>query len=147
MKNLKFYLMALTAIFLIGCGSDDPRAEGSDDPRAEGKAKVAEYELELGHVTKEEAECMAEVMSDFFSDDEKWAVYVSLMDYTIEEQWALGEAIGLKMQQGTASEEDKELFNISLESLAALPKISSECNIDIFELSSKREADTEAFGL
>ena len=146
MKNLKFYLMALTAIFLIGCGSDDSSAEG-DDSRAEGKAKVAKYELEMGYVTMEEAECMAEVLSDYFSDDEKWATYLSLMDYTIEEQLALGEAIGERMAEGTASEEDRKLFDVSLESAATLPKITSECNIDVFELARKRNADLEASGL
>ncbi len=82
MKNLKFYLMALTAIFLIGCGSEDSRAEG--------KAKIAEEELKLGGVTKEEAECIADLYSDNFSDDEDFATVVSMYDYTMEEQYDIG---------------------------------------------------------
>ena len=139
MKNSKFYLMVPLAIFLVGCGSEDPRAED--------KARIVEMELELGHITKEQAECTAEVLSDHFPDDEKWAVFLSTMDGTYEENLAKGEALGERIAQGTATEEDKKLFNVSMESMAVIPKVSSQCNYDIFEVGKKRLEDTVASGL
>ena len=82
MKNLKFYLMALTVIFLIGCGSEDPRADG--------KAKLAAEEVKLGGITEEEAECMANLYSDNFPDDDEWETLLSMYDYSMEEQYELG---------------------------------------------------------
>tara|TARA_B100000214_G_scaffold332447_1_gene273957 strand:+ start:174 stop:593 length:420 start_codon:yes stop_codon:yes gene_type:complete len=139
--------MVPLAIFLVGCGSEDPRAEDSEDPRAEDKARIVEMELGLGHITKEEAECSAEVLSDFFSDDEKWAAFMSLSEGTFEEQMAMGEALGERMADGSASEEDKKLFGVAMESFAAIPKVSSECEIDLFEISRKRQEDLFAPGL
>ena len=130
MKNLKFYLIALTAIFLIGCGSEDSRA---DD-----KAMIAEEEFKLGHITKEEAECMANLYSDNFPDDDKWATLVSMYGYTMEEQYELG----LKAGAGeNLTAEQQKMVDVSLESVAILPKFKTECDIDIFEISTKRMAD------
>ena len=125
MKNLKFYLMALTAIFLIGCG----------DSRAEGKAKIVEEELKLGGVTKEEAECIADLYSDNFSDDEDWAALVSMYDYTMEEQYE----IGFRAGQGEAlTAEEQKMVDVSLAAMAVVPKMTTECDIDFYDLIDKR---------
>ena len=125
MKNLKFYLVALTAIFLIGCG----------DSRAEGKAKIAEEELKLGGVTKEEAECIADLYSDNFSDDEDWAALVSMYDYTMEEQYE----IGFRAGQGEAlTAEEQKMVDVSLAAMAVVPKMTTECDIDFYDLIDKR---------
>jgi len=125
MKNLKFYLMALTAIFLIGCG----------DSRAEGKAKIAEEELKLGGVTEEEAECIADLYSDHFSDDEEWAVIVSMYDYTMEEQYE----IGFRAGQGEAlTAEEQKMVDVSLAAMAVVPKMATECDIDFYDVVNKR---------
>ena len=125
MKNLKFYLMALTAIFLIGCG----------DSRAEGKAKIVEEELKLGGVTKEEAECIADLYSDNFSDDEDWATLLSMYDYTMEEQYE----IGFRAGQGEAlTAEEKKLVDVSTAALAVLPKMGTDCGIDFMEIINSR---------
>ena len=125
MKNLKVYLMALTAIFLIGCG----------DSRAEGKAKIAEEELKLGGVTKEEAECIADLYSDNFSDDEDWAALVSMYDYTMEEQYE----IGFRAGQGEAlTAEEQKMVDVSLAAMAVVPKMTTECDIDFYDLIDKR---------
>ncbi len=125
MKNLKFYLMALTAIFLIGCG----------DSRAEGKAKIAEEELKLGGVTKEEAECIADLYSDNFSDDEDWAALVSMYDYTMEEQYEIGFRAG---QGETLTAEEQKMVDVSLAAMAVVPKMTTECGIDFYDLIDKR---------
>ena len=125
MKNLKFYLVALTAIFLIGCG----------DSRAEGKAKIAEEELKLGGVTKEEAECIADLYSDNFSDDEDWAALVSMYDYTMEEQYE----IGFRAGQGEAlTAEEQKMVDVSLAAMAVVPKMTTECDIDFYDVVNKR---------
>ena len=125
MKNLKFYLMALTAIFLIGCG----------DPRAEGKAKIAEEEFKLGGVTEEEAECIADLYSDHFSDDEEWAVLVSMYDYTMEEQYEIGYRAG----QGEAlTAEEQKMVDVSLAAMAVVTKMATECDIDFYDVVNKR---------
>ena len=126
MKNLKFYLMALTAIFLIGCGSEDSRA---DD-----KAMMVEKELEYGHVTKEEAECMVNVLSDSFSDDEDWATLVSMYDLSIAETAMLGMGDEL-------SAEEQKMMDLSLKTAAVIPKIDSECNVDTMDITFKRMED------
>tara|TARA_B100000003_G_C10721016_1_gene286977 strand:- start:102 stop:518 length:417 start_codon:yes stop_codon:yes gene_type:complete len=126
MKNLKFYLMALTAIFLIGCGGKDSRA---DD-----KAMMVEKELEYGHVTKEEAECMVNVLSDSFSDDEDWATLVSMYDLSIAEQAMLGMGDEL-------SAEEQKIMDVSFKTAAVIPKIDSECNIDTIDITFKRMED------
>ena len=125
MKNLKFYLMALTAIFLIGCG----------DSRAEGKAKIVEEELKLGGVTKEEAECIADLYSDNFSDDEDWAALVSMYDYTMEEQYEIGFRAG---QGETLTAEEQKMVDVSLAAMAVVPKMTTECGIDFYDLIDKR---------
>ncbi len=127
MKNLKFYLMALTAIFLIGCGSEDSRAEG--------KAKIAEEELKLGGVTKEEAECIADLYSDNFSDDEDFATVVSMYDYTMEEQYDIGFRAG---QGETLTAEEQKMVEVSAASMAVLPKMATDCGIDFYDLVQKR---------
>ena len=130
MKNLKFYLIALTAIFLIGCGSEDSRA---DD-----KAMIAEEEFKLGHITKEEAECMANLYSDNFPDDDKWATLISMYDYTMEEQYELG----LKAGAGEKlTAEEQKMLDVSMESIAIIPKIKTACDVDVFEISAKRMED------
>ena len=126
MKNLKFYLMALTAIFLIGCGGKDSRA---DD-----KAMMVEKELEYGHVTKEEAECMVNVLSDSFSDDEDWATLVSMYDLSIAESAMLGMGDEL-------SAEEQKMMDLSFKTAAVIPKIDSECNIDTMGITIKRMED------
>jgi len=122
-KILKISIMTLVAIFLIGCGGEDPRAED--------KAMMVEKELEYGHITKEEAECMVNLVSDFLSDDEKWATIVGMYDLTIEEQFFLS------MKEDPTADEQKMIM-VSLETMALLPKIDSECNVDAVELSMKR---------
>ena len=124
MKNLKFYLMALTAIFLIGCG----------DSRADDKAMMVEKELEYGHVTKEEAECMVNVLSDSFSDDEDWATLVSMYDLSIAESAMLG-------MGGELSAEEQKMMDLSFKTAAVIPKIDSECNIDTMGITIKRMED------
>ncbi len=126
MKNLKFYLMALTAIFLIGCGSEDSRA---DD-----KAMMVEKELEYGHVTKEEAECMVNLLSDALTDDEDWATLVSMYDLSIAEMAMLGMGDEL-------SEEEQKMMDISLKTSVVVPEIDSECNIDTWDITFKRMED------
>tara|TARA_B100000427_G_scaffold320958_1_gene320891 strand:+ start:430 stop:846 length:417 start_codon:yes stop_codon:yes gene_type:complete len=126
MKNLKFYLMALTAIFLIGCGSEDSRA---DD-----KAMMVEKELEYGHVTKEEAECMVNLLSDALTDDEDWATLVSMYDLSIAEMAMLGMGDEL-------SEEEQKMMDISLKTAVVIPEIDSECNIDTLDITFKRMED------
>ena len=132
-KILKISIMTLVAIFLIGCGGEDPRAEDKDPraDRAEDKAMMVEKELEYGHITKEEAECMVNLVSDFLSDDEKWATIVGMYDLTIEEQFFLS------MKEDPTADEQKMIM-VSLETMALLPKIDSECNVDAVELSMKR---------
>ncbi len=130
MKNLKFYLIALTAIFLIGCGSEDSRA---DD-----KAMIAEEEFKLGHITMEEAECIANLYSDNLPDDDKWATLVSMYDYTMEEQYELG----LKAGAGEKlTAEEQKMLDVSMESIAIIPKIKTACDVDVFEISAKRMED------
>ena len=126
MKNLKFYLMALTAIFLIGCGSEDSRA---DD-----KAMMVEKELEYGHVTKEEAECMVNLLSDALTDDEDWATLVSMYDLSIAEMAMLG-------MGDEISEEEQKMMDISLKTTVVVPEIDSECNIDTWDITFKRMED------
>ncbi len=126
MKNLKFYLMALTVILLIGCGSEDSRA---DD-----KAMMVEKELEYGHVTKEEADCMVNVLSDSFSDEEDWATLISMYDLSIAESAMLGMGDEL-------SAEEQKMMDISLKTAAVIPKIDSECNIDTMGITFKRMED------
>jgi len=117
--------MALTAIFLIGCG----------DPRAEGKAKIAEEEFKLGGVTEEEAECIADLYSDHFSDDEEWAVLVSMYDYTMEEQYEIGYRAG----QGEAlTAEEQKMVDVSLAAMAVVTKMATECDIDFYDVVNKR---------
>ena len=132
MKNLKFYLMALTAIFLIGCGGKDSRA---DD-----KAMIAEEEFKLGHITMEEAECIANLYSDNLPDDDKWATLVSMYDYTMEEQYELG----LKAGAGEKlTAEEQKMLDVSMESIAIIPKIKTACDVDVFEISAKRMEDLQ----
>ncbi len=126
MKNLKFYLMASTVILLIGCGSEDSRA---DD-----KAMMVEKELEYGHVTKEEADCMVNVLSDSFSDEEDWATLISMYDLSIAESAMLGMGDEL-------SAEEQKMMDISLKTAAVIPKIDSECNIDTMGITFKRMED------
>ena len=126
MKNLKFYLMALTAIFLIGCGGKDSRA---DD-----KAMMVEKELEYGHVTKEEAECMVNLLSDAFTDDEDWATLVSMYDLSIAEMAMLGMGDEL-------SAEEQKMADISLKTSAVVPEIDSECNINTWDITFNRLED------
>ena len=132
-KILKISIFILVAIFLIGCGGEDSRAEDKD-PRAEDKAMMVEKELELGHITKEEAECLINLFSDFFSDDEKWATLVGLYNLPYREQ------ITLSFKEDLSADEQKMLM-ISFESTAVIPKADSECNIDVFELTMKRAED------
>tara|TARA_B100000214_G_scaffold237334_1_gene173524 strand:- start:216 stop:662 length:447 start_codon:yes stop_codon:yes gene_type:complete len=135
-KILKISIFILVAIFLIGCGGEDPRAEDKDPraDRAEDKAMMVEKELELGHITKEEAECMINLFSDFFSDDEKWATLVGLYNLPYREQIMLG------LKEDLSADEQKMLM-ISFESTAVIPEADSECNIDVFELTMKRTED------
>lgn len=126
MKNLKFYLMALTAIFLIGCGSEDPRA---DD-----KAMMVEKEVEWGHVTKDEAECYVNMSSDFFTDDDEWATLVSMYDLSVLEQAMIGTDVEV-------SAEEQKMMDLSIKSMALIPKVNSECNVDIMDITFKRIED------
>ena len=126
MKNLKFYLMALTAIFLIGCGGKDSRA---DD-----KAMMVEKEVEYGHITKEEAECVVNMYTDILTDDEDWATLVSMYDLSIAESAMLG------MGDELTAEEQK-MMNISMKFLPHISKIDTECNIDVMDITLKRYED------
>tara|TARA_B100000965_G_scaffold279790_1_gene237641 strand:- start:294 stop:692 length:399 start_codon:yes stop_codon:yes gene_type:complete len=130
MKNLKFYLITITAIFLIGCGSEDSRAED--------KAMMVEKELEWGHVTKEEAECYVNMSSDFFTDDDEWATLVSMYDLSIVEQAMIG-------ADGNPSEEEQKMMELSVKSLALIQEVDSECDVDIMGIAMKRLADTGVF--
>ena len=132
MKNLKFYLVALTAIFLIGCGGKDSRA---DD-----KAMMVEKEVEWGHVTKEEAECYVNMSSDFLTDDEDWATLVSMYDLSIVEQAMIGTG-------DEVSAEEQKMMDLSMKSMALIPKVNSECNVDIMDIAIKRLEDAGAFDL
>jgi len=125
-KILKISIMTMAAIFLIACGGEDPRAED--------KAMMVEKELEYGYVTKEEAECMVNVASDFYSDDEKWATYVGMYDLTLEEQVLLSD------KENPTADEQKQIM-VASEGVAMLSKIKSECNVDAVEVSMKRYAD------
>lgn len=137
MKNLKFYLIVFTTIFLIGCGNEDSVAEDSiaEDPRANGKARLAEIEFALGHITNEESECIANVFSDYFDDDEEWDALVALMEYTPEEQYEIG------LNVLDATEEEQKMLDVSLKSLGAISNINSECDIDYWAIAVKRMPD------
>lgn len=126
MKNLKFYLMALTAIFLIGCGSEDSRA---DD-----KAMMVEKEVEWGHITKEEAECVVNMSSDLLTDDEDWATLVSMYDLSIVEQAMIGTG-------AEVSAEEQKMMDLSMKFLPNISKIDTECNIDSMDITLKRFED------
>tara|TARA_Y100000741_G_scaffold185110_1_gene140646 strand:+ start:119 stop:523 length:405 start_codon:yes stop_codon:yes gene_type:complete len=130
MKNLKFYLITITAIFLIGCGSEDSRAED--------KAMMVEKEVEWGHITKEEAECVINMSSDFFTDDEDWATLVSMYSLSVVEQAMIG-------ADGNLSAEEQKMMDLSADSMELYPKVNSECNVDTMEIAMKRIEDTGLF--
>ena len=132
MKNLKFYLMALTAIFLIGCGSEDSRA---DD-----KAMMVEKEVGWGHITKEEAECVVNMSSDLLTDDEDWATLISMYDLSVVEQAMIGTG-------SEVSAEEQKMMDLSMKSMALIPKVNSECNVDIMDIAIKRLEDAGVLDL
>tara|TARA_Y100000768_G_scaffold240801_1_gene182421 strand:- start:288 stop:686 length:399 start_codon:yes stop_codon:yes gene_type:complete len=132
MKNLKFYLITITAIFLIGCGSEDSRAED--------KAMMVEKELEWGHVTKEEAECVVNMSSDLFTDDKDWATLVSMYSLSYMELAMIG-------ADGNPSEEEQKMMDLSVDSMELYPKIDSECNVNTMEITMKRLEDAGLFDL
>jgi len=130
MRHLKFYLITITAIFLIGCGSEDSRAED--------KAMMVEKEVEWGHITKEEAECVINMSSDFFTDDEDWATLVSMYSLSVVEQAMIG-------ADGNLSAEEQKMMDLSADSMELYPKVNSECNVDTMEIAMKRIEDTGLF--
>lgn len=130
MRHLKFYLITIAAIFLIGCGSEDSRAED--------KAMMVEKEVEWGHITKEEAECVINMSSDFFTDDEDWATLVSMYSLSVVEQAMIG-------ADGNLSAEEQKMMDLSADSMELYPKVNSECNVDIMEIAMKRIEDTGLF--
>ena len=132
MKNLKFYLMALTAIFLIGCGSEDSRA---DD-----KAMMVEKEVGWGHITKEEAECVVNMSSDLLTDDEDWATLISMYDLSVVEQAMIGTG-------SEVSAEEQKMMDLSMKSMALIPKVNSECNVDLMDITIKRLEDAGVLDL
>tara|TARA_B100001778_G_scaffold233781_1_gene194741 strand:+ start:205 stop:603 length:399 start_codon:yes stop_codon:yes gene_type:complete len=130
MRHLKFYLITIAAIFLIGCGSEDSRAED--------KAMMVEKEVEWGHITKEEAECVINMSSDFFTDDEDWATLVSMYSLSVVEQAMIG-------ADGNLSAEEQKMMDLSADSMELYPKVNSECNVDTMEIAMKRIEDTGLF--
>ena len=132
MRHLKFYLITIIAIFLIGCGSEDSRAED--------KAMMVEKEVEWGYITKEEAECVINMSSDFFTDDNDWATLVSMYSLSIVEQAMIG-------ADGNLSAEEQKMMDLSVDSMEIYPKIDSECNVNTMEIAMKRIEDTGLFDL
>ena len=131
-KILKISIMTMAAIFLIACGGEDPRAED--------KAMMVEKELEYGHVTKEEAECMVNLLSDALTDDEDWATLVSMYDLSIVEQAMIGTG-------DEVSAEEQKMMDLSMKSMALIPKVNSECNVDLMDITIKRLEDAGVLDL
>ena len=95
-------------------------------------------ELKLGGITEEEAECMANLYSDLFTDDDEWETLVSMYDYSMEEQYELGVRYG---SGGSLTAEEQKIVEVSLASMSLLPKMKTECDIDLAEVAAKRMAN------
>ena len=104
---------------------------------------MVEKEVEWGHVTKEEAECYVNASSDFLTDDEDWATLVSMYDLSIVEQ----AMIGTGGEDGEVSAEEQKMMDLSMKFIALIPKVNSECNVDLMDISIKRLEDAGVFDL
>ena len=117
MKNLKFYLMALTAIFLIGCDSEDPRAKDIET--------LVDLEMLYGDMTRFEAECFINIWSDAIEDDGLW-------------DWMVAEATSPSITAYESENPTRYEVEFGIVVVSSLEQIRDECGFDLMEVYNSR---------